>query len=117
MPADRPHDYSGLALDFATALASRDYATAYAMTSSEYRGSTTVAEMQVAFEAIVPTDWRTVGPLEVVVTMETWPDKQPSDVGWAYVSIGGDVYSEAVIVVVALEAGALRIRTVEFGRP
>jgi hypothetical protein len=117
MPADPPHDYSSFGLEFATALVSRDYATAHAMTSSEYRRSTTVAEMQAAFEAIVPTDWPTVGPLEVVVTMERWPDQQPSDVGWAYVSIGGDVYSEAVIVVVALEAGALRIRTVEFGRP
>jgi hypothetical protein len=29
--------------------------------------------------------------------METWPDKQPSEVGWDYVGIGGDVYSEAVI--------------------
>jgi putative lipase involved disintegration of autophagic bodies len=58
-----------------------------------------------------------VGPVEVGVTMETWPDKQPSDVGWAYVSIGGEVYSEAVIVVVALESDTLRIRTVEVGRP
>jgi hypothetical protein len=43
--------------------------------------------------------------------------KEPSDVGWAYVSVGGDVYSEAVTVVVTLEEGELRVRTVEFGRP
>jgi hypothetical protein len=43
--------------------------------------------------------------------------KEPSDVGWAYVSVGGDVYSEAVTVVVTLEEGELRGRTVEFGRP
>jgi hypothetical protein len=117
MPPTRVHDYSSVGLNFATALARRDYTTAYAMTSSEYQRSNTLAEMRTAFEAIVPTDWPTVGPVEVGVTMETWPDKQPSDVGWAYVSIGGDVYSEAVIVVVALEADTLKIRTVEFGRP
>jgi hypothetical protein len=39
------------------------------------------------------------------------------DVAWTYVSIGGDVYSEAVIVVVTVEADALKVRTVEFGRP
>jgi hypothetical protein len=38
-------------------------------------------------------------------------------VGRAYVSVGGDTYSEAVTVVVTLEEDALRVRTVEFGRP
>ena len=117
MSSTHVHDFPGVGLSFGQALAGRDYTTAYAMTSSEYRHSTSIEEMRAAFETIVPTDWRTVGPVEVGVTMESWPDKQPSDVGWAYVSIGGEVYSEAVIVVVALEAGALKIRTVEFGRP
>lgn len=117
MPAARMRDYPSVGLHFATALARRDYTTAYAMTSSEYQRNTTVAEMRAAFEAIVPTGWPTVGPVEVGVTMDTWPDKRPSDVGWAYVSIGGEVYSEAVIVVVGLESDTLRIRTVEFGRP
>ena len=70
-----------------------------------------------AFEAIVPTDWPTVGPVEVGTVMETWPARQPLDVGWVYVSIGGDMFSEAVTVVVMREADTLKIRTVEFGRP
>jgi hypothetical protein len=49
--------------------------------------------------------------------MTSWPGKQPADLGWAFVSIGGDVYSEAVIVVVTSENGEARIREVEFGRP
>jgi hypothetical protein len=49
--------------------------------------------------------------------MEEWPGKKPADVGWAYVSVGGDVYSEAVTVVVTREGDLLKIRTVEFGRP
>jgi hypothetical protein len=73
--------------------------------------------MQAAFEAIVPIDWPTVGPMEVGHAMETWPDKQPADVGWVYVGIGGDVYSEAVTVIVTREDGRLKIRAVEWGRP
>ena len=73
--------------------------------------------MRAAFEAIVPTDWKTIGPVEVGETMEDWPGRKPSDVGRAYVSVGGDAYSEAVTVVVTLEEKALRVRTVEFGRP
>ena len=117
MPSTRVPDYSSVALKFAGALASRDYPTAYALTSSGYQHSTTRDEMRAGFEAIVPTDWRTVGPVEVGQVMETWPAKQPSDVGWVYISIGGDGYSEAVTVVVMLEADMLKVRTVEFGRP
>jgi hypothetical protein len=106
-----------VSLDFARALASRDYTTAYAMTSTDYQRTTTLDEMRVAFEAIVPADWGTVGPVEVGQTMESWPDKQPLDIGWAYISIGGDVYSEAVTLVVMLEEDTPKIRTVEFGRP
>jgi len=117
MPAARVHDYASVGVAFAKALASRDYTSAYAMTSSEYQRGTTLAEMRAAFEAIVPTDWPTVGPVELGNTMDTWPDKQASDVGRAYISIGGDVYSEAVTVVVVLEADTMKVRTVEFGRP
>ena len=73
--------------------------------------------MQAAFEGIVPLDWGTVGPIELGETMEDWPGRESSDAGWAYVSVGGDIYSEAVTVVVTVEDGELKIRTAEFGRP
>jgi hypothetical protein len=49
--------------------------------------------------------------------MQEWPTKRKSDVAWVYVYIGGDVYSEAVTVVLSTEGGALKIREVEYGRP
>jgi hypothetical protein len=110
-------DYKEVALAFAKALASRDYGAAYALTSRDYRNSRSLEATQAAFEQIVPIDWETVGPIAVGVTMEDWPGRNPSDVGWAYVSVGGDVYSEAITVVVTLEEGVLRVRTAEFGRP
>jgi hypothetical protein len=87
------------------------------MTSKQYRESTSAADMQAAFEGIVPTDFGAVGRVEIGETMDDWPGREASDIGWAYVSVGGDVYSEAVTVVVTDEAGSLKVRTAEFGRP
>lgn len=110
-------DYRQIALEFAKSLAAREYPKAYAMMSHGYRQKSTVDELRIGFEAIVPTDWGAIGPIEIGETMTSWPGKQPSDVAWAFVSIGGDVYSEAVIVVVTSENGEAKIREVEFGRP
>lgn len=49
--------------------------------------------------------------------MDDWPGKSETDLAWIYVVIGGNVYSEAVIVVVTEESGVLRVREVEWGRP
>src|SRR6188474_809311 len=89
MSGESAGDYKNVALGFTNALAARNYGAAYALTSSEYRDGTSVEDMQAAFEAIVPTDWKTIGPVEVGGAMEDWPGRKPSDVGWAYVSVGG----------------------------
>ena len=110
-------DFRQVALAFTKALAARDYDAAYALTSRAYRNSASLKDMADEFETIVPTDWQTVGPIDVGETMADWPGREPSDAGWVYVSVGGDVYSEAVTVVVTREEGELRVRVVEFGRP
>ena len=112
-------DYREVALQFTKALTERDYDRAYAMTSQDYQRRTSVEQLRTAFEAIVPTDWGAIGPVTVVRTMTQWrsPAKQPSDLGWVYVSIGGDAYSEAVTAIITLENGRPKVREVEFGRP
>ncbi len=117
MPSGNTADYRQTALEFARSLAARDYPKAYSMTAQAYRKRTTASQLQTAFESIVPTDWDPVGPVEVGHTLEEWPGKQPADIGWVYLSIDGDVYSEAITVVVALENRDAKIREVEFGRP
>lgn len=111
-------NYSNVALNFVQALMDRDYAKAYGMTARDYQGRTSLDAMRAEFEAIVPPDWG-VGPVEVGQTndMDGFPDRQPSDLGWVYVSIHGDVYSEAVTVIIAEENATLVVRDVEFGRP
>lgn len=101
---------------FAKKLASRDYVSAYAMTSSNYQHSTTLEEMSDKFEMIMTPDLNN-GKIIVGEYMESWPSKQAGELGWVYVSIGGDIYSEAIVVVVCSEDDQLKINAVEFGRP
>ncbi len=48
---------------------------------------------------------------------DKWQAKEDGDVGWAYVAMSNDYYSEAVSVVVAQEQGRSVIREVEWGWP
>ena len=75
-------DYKRVGLAFAKALATRDYDVAYALTARDYRDSTTLKALQAAFESIVPVVWKSAGPIEIGQTMEDWPGREPSDVGW-----------------------------------
>ena len=113
-PSDDP---TAVALAFATALTRRDFDAAYAMTARDYQRRVPVGTMREAFAAIVPAEFGSITSVDAGMTMDSWPDKQPSDVAWVYVSVGGDVFSEAVIVIVASEDGSLKVRDVEFGRP
>ena len=111
------NDAAGTAVAFGRALVTRDFAAAYAMTSRDYQRRATLEQMRAAFEAIVPADWGAGARVDVVHTMDDWPGRQSTDAGWVYVSIGGDVYSEGVTVVVTAENGSLKVRDAEFGRP
>lgn len=56
--------------------------------------------------------------LQITNTIEDYRNKKPNDIGWAYCSISGDSYSEAVSVVVERDDyGHLVIGEVEWGRP
>ena len=106
-----------LALEFARVLARRDYRAAYNMTSSEFKSKFSCEEMQNDFESIIPTDWGPVDPIEIGTTMDDWPGKRANDIEWIYVGIGGDMYSEAIVVVMTEKDGGLSVRDVEWGRP
>jgi hypothetical protein len=110
-PAER------LALSFTEGLLRRDYTGAHNMLTRDGAVSTSLETLQANFEMVVPADWPLVGPLEVMETLTVWPEKKPEDIAWVYVAIGGELYGEAVAVVVTLEGDALKIRDAEFGRP
>ena len=117
MPITDGGDIKEVAIKFTEALVNRNYPSAYSMTSKVFKSQFTADQMRADFETIVPTDWQTVSPIGVGELMQEWPGKEPSDVAWIYVYIGGDEYSEAVTLIIANEDGDLKIREVEYGRP
>lgn len=98
-----------LALEFARALADRDYATALAMCSADLAADLNVDALRREFEEIVPTDWGRIDPIEI---------EDIEDLPFIYVVLGGDVYSEALMIEsFAEDDGLLRVDAFELGRP
>jgi hypothetical protein len=116
-----PTPFAQLGIDFAQALVDGDFDLAATCLAPQLRADLTPARLEAELRRMCeygdgpPTDICYM-PCEDALDVNG-PDKQPGDLGWAYVAIEGDGYSEAVIVTVALVDGAPLIRDVEWGRP
>ena len=105
------------AVEFARAISSGDAAAAHGMLSSRLRAATTAEKLAADYREMVAYGEGAPTTIQVMNTMDQWPDKQPGDVQWVYVAIANDTFSEAATVVVAQESGGLVVRSVEWGRP
>lgn len=114
-PKETPN--TQLALEFAKALASGDQARAHGFLSSDLRVAMTPEKLATEYKEMVAYGNGAPTIIQVVTTMDTWPDKKPADTEWVYVAIANDTYSEAVTVVVSQEQSGLAIRSIEWGRP
>ena len=102
---------------FAQALVDGRFEDAHSMLTDDLKDRVPVERLQAAYEGLVEYG---TGPVQVddqLTTMEEWPDKRTNDVGWAYISISGTDFVEAVTVVVSREGDELKIRNIEWGRP
>ncbi|MDA9982851.1 DUF3887 domain-containing protein [Gammaproteobacteria bacterium] len=98
-----------LALDLAYKLKIRDYESAYAMLSANLKSNLSTAELRQSYEQMIPQDWGEIDPIELM---------EGEDFPYLYVVLGGDVYSEAIIIDrFVVEDGQARIDRLEFGRP
>ncbi len=87
------------AVQFAQTLAHNDYSTAYQMTTQQYQQQTSLAQMRMYFEHIIPTDWGPIDPIEAVGnTLTDFPAQGATDIGWVYVSLEGTVSLQRRIV-------------------
>ena len=100
-----------LALEFARSLSKRDYGQAYNMLALDAQSQLTEDALREQFESMIPTDWGDVDPIEL--------EENPGwDEMFLYVVLGGDDYSEAIIVnSFASENELPKIDSFEFGRP
>ena len=100
-----------VALSFARAVAAKDYAKAYGMLSASAQSRTKPDQFRADVEQMLPPELGRVEPIEIVED-PAWADT------FIYVALGGEVYSEAVMVeAVASEDGVLKVDRFQFGRP
>lgn len=105
------------ATEFAKCLTSGRFANAQEFLSKDVKGIYTPEALSSVYTDMISYG---DGPAEVnghFEFMSDWPARQPSDIGWAYISIVGDGFVEAVTVVVTEENGIPKIREIEWGRP
>lgn len=112
--------YAEIAVAFASALVNGEWVAAHALLASNLRWDLSPSMLGELYFGMfrgytdgVPTSIH----FDEQFTMEDWPGKQAGDAGWAYVSICGKNFVEAVAVIVTNRDGPLLIRSVEWGRP
>jgi hypothetical protein len=106
-----------LAMNFARALAAGDFPGAHGFLSADLRASMSAEQLGAAYADMVQYGEGAPEIIQVMTTMDDWPDKRLGDTEWVYVALANDTYSEAVTVVVAREQSGLVIRSIEWGRP
>jgi hypothetical protein len=115
--SDNESPEAKLAVEFAQAVTSGNYAHAHELLSSSLRATLSPAQLKTDFTNMIGDAGGVPTTIATTMTMDSWPDKKADDLKWVYVAIAGEAYSEAVTVVVAREGGKLVIRSVEWGRP
>jgi hypothetical protein len=102
---------------FAKALVAHQYSDAHSMLTSELQRSWSPEKLKSRYEEMVSPAGEPATVDGHTEFMKDWPDKKPGDIGWAYVSISGAHYAEAVTVIVAKVGDNPKIREIEWGRP
>jgi hypothetical protein len=106
-----------LATSFADALVAADFGKARVLLSRSLKKAKSEQSLARSVKSLLPSAKSKLEDAEVVETLTDWPDKQQGDVGWVYVALNGDGFSEGVSVTVSREGSRLAIRDVEWGRP
>jgi hypothetical protein len=110
-------EYVDVARRFANALKDGKFDVAHSFLSVEGQAKYSSDALRHHYEEMLDYVGQPVTEIEVINTLDTWPAKQPSDIGWAYVSMSGSGFVEAVAVVVQSEKSVLKVRSIEWGRP
>ena len=114
-PEKTPQGQVGLI--FAQALAAGEFPRAHGLLSAKLRTQIAARELEAKFKEMIAYGDGPVTLVQVTNVLDNWPAKLPGDLGWAYVALAGDSYSEAVTVVVTREGDRLVVRDIEWGRP
>lgn len=119
MPMDADHNsiHGKLAVSFAEHLILGRYNDARALLTPRLQEEWPASSLESEFLTMTDYGNDPASRAELAMTMDTWPSRELGDIGWAYVSIVGEGFVEAVTVVVSHALGGPRVRELEWGRP
>ena len=110
-------DVVKIAAAFARAIVAGDEITAHEMLSNELGAEVAPTDLSSQFEPLAEDMGGVTGIGQPMVILEEWPEKAADDRAMVYVPLEGDVFSEAITVTVSEIENALRISSIEWGRP
>jgi len=108
-----------LALKFVNHLVEERFDSAAEMISVEKKVEWNQDSIKLEYLAMIEYGESKPNHIEVMVfdSMSDWPSKEGNDLGWVYVAICGEGYSEAVAVIFKNDVKGPVIRNIEWGRP
>lgn len=110
-------DVVEIAARFARALFVEDIDSAYELLSDELRGEVAAMELSSQFASLAEDMGGVTGIGQPMVILEEWPEMSADDRAMVYVPLEGDDFSEAITVKVSEINNAVRISSIEWGRP
>ena len=105
-------EHGKLALEFANALVKGDYSLAQSLIHINEE-----VNLEAEFMEMIEYGDGPVTCVELMNEKVSWSARQEDDIGWAYVALAGEGFSEAVSVVVSKRNGSVKITDIEWGRP
>ncbi len=110
-------EWENYALAFAQKIVERDFLKAFEMLAREHQKEYGIVglearAMRLIHEQHVPMQ----NPPWILWSSTDWADKKQSDLGIAYIHVGGD-FNEALTPTVLIEDGALRVGEISWHRP
>ena len=108
-----------VAKGFGKLIAEEDYVGAHRLLTRAAQKVHSPAKLKKAVKTMTAYNPGPIREVEVMTDMllYNWPDKEPGDLAWVYVSLVGDSFVEAVSLLLVEETDGTRIRQLEWGRP
>jgi hypothetical protein len=110
-------DVVEIASRFALALFAGNVDSAYELLSDDLRGDVAAADLSSQFASLAEDMGGVTGIGQAMVILEEWPEMSADDHAMVYVPLEGDDFSEAITVKVSEIDNAVRISSIEWGRP
>lgn len=102
---------------FVRAIAAGDTDTAHKMLFHQLAVTVAASDLLAQFESLAADMGGVTGIGEPMMILDEWPEMSEEDRAMVYVPLEGDDFSEAITVTVSEYDHALRISSIEWGRP